>query len=67
MMNNRTKEFLEQFKDYDNNDIENMFGDTFAEFIELLNGADLSENTLQDLNDIFDKDMKIFFSLMKEK
>lgn len=66
-MNNRTKEFLEQFKDYDNNDIENMFGDTFAEFIELLNGADLSENTLQDLNDIFDKDMKIFFSLMKEK
>ena len=66
-MNNRTKEFLEQFKGYDNNDIENMFGDAFAEFIELLNGADLSEGTLQDLNDIFDKDMKIFFRLIKDK
>lgn len=60
-MNERTKEFLERFKDFDNNDIKVIFGDTFSEFIEVLNDVDLSENTLIHLNGIFEKDMFQFF------
>lgn len=60
-MNERTKEFLERFKDFDNNDIKVIFGDTFSEFIELLNDVDLSEKTLIYLNEIFEKDMFLFF------
>ncbi len=60
-MNKRTEEFLEKFKDFDNNDIKVIFGDIFSEFIEILNNADLSENTLIHLNGIFEKDMFLFF------
>ena len=54
-------EFLEKFSEYENDSIEVCFGDAFAEFIEILNECDLSKNTLEDLNGIFIKDMKIFF------
>lgn len=60
-MNQRTHEFLELFSKYDNNDIEEWFGDIFCEFINELNETDLSEKTLDNLNGIFKKDMKIFF------
>lgn len=60
-MNKRTKEFLERFKDFDNNDIKVIFGDIFSEFIGVLNDVDLSEKTLIYLNGIFEKDMFLFF------
>ena len=66
-MNIRTEEFLDMFRDCENNDIKNIFGDAFSEFIEILNGVDLSEDTLDDLNGIFKKDMKIFFKNIKEE
>lgn len=65
-MNIRTEEFLDKFRGYENNDIENIFGDAFSEFINELNEVDLSENTLKHLNDIFLKDMKIFFRNNKQ-
>lgn len=65
-MNERTEEFLERFKDFDNNDIKVIFGDLFSEFIEELNNIDLSENTLIHLNGIFEKDMIQFFEKIKE-
>ena len=64
-MNKRTKEFLERFKDFDNNDIKVIFGDLFSEFIEEINNIDLSENTLIHLNGIFEKDMIQFFEKIK--
>lgn len=60
-MNERTEEFLERFKDFDNNDIKVIFGNIFSEFIEVLNDVDLSEKTLIYLNEIFEKDMFLFF------
>lgn len=66
-MNIKTEEFLDMFRDYENNDIENIFGDAFSEFIEILNEVDLSEDTLDNLNGIFEKDMKIFFRNIKEE
>lgn len=59
-MNQRTKEFLEKFKEYPNDSIEVAFTDSFSEFIEILNSCDLSEKTLEYLNDIFEKDLKRF-------
>lgn len=64
-MNEKTHEFLEQFADYENDSIENVFGDAFSEFINELNEVDLSEKTLEHLNDIFGKDMRIFFKNKK--
>ena len=64
-MNEKAKEFLEKFKDYEANDIREYFGDVFCEFINELNGVDLSEKTLEYLNDIFEKDMNKFFKLIK--
>lgn len=64
-MNEKTRKFLNQFENYKNNDIENIFGDVFSEFINELNEVDLSENTLEHLNDIFEKDMLIFFGNSK--
>lgn len=60
-MNEKTHEFLEKFKDYENEDIRQFFGDAFSEFINELNEVDLSEKTLEHLNGIFEKDMKRFF------
>lgn len=60
-MNQRTHEFLELFSNYENNDIREWFGDIFCEFINELNETDLSEKTLDNLNGIFEKDMRIFF------
>lgn len=60
-MNEKTHEFLEKFKDYENEDIREFFGDAFSEFINELNEVDLSEKTLEHLNEIFEKDMKRFF------
>lgn len=37
------------------------FTDAFGEFIHELNCTDLSEKTLQNLYDLFIKDMKIYF------
>lgn len=37
------------------------FTDAFGEFIHELNCIDLSEKTLQNLYDLFIKDMKIYF------
>ena len=62
-MNERTHEFFEKIGDYN---IAECFGDSFSEFINELNEVDLSEKTLKYLNDIFDKDMKIFFRELKE-
>lgn len=59
-MNEKTKEFLEKFKDYEPEDIREYFGDIFTEFINELNNVDLSEKTLEHLNDIFEKDMNNF-------
>ena len=64
-MNEKTHEFLEQFADYENDSIENVFGDAFSEFINELNEVDLSEKTLEHLNGIFEKDMRIFFKNKK--
>ena len=66
-MNEHTKEFLELFKNYSNNDIEVIFSDNFSEFIEELNKVDLSEKTLNHLNGIFEKDMIRFFKYIKRK
>lgn len=60
-MNIKTQEFLEKFKDYEPDDIREYFRDIFCEFINELNEVDLSEETLEHLNGIFEKDMKIFF------
>ena len=60
-MNIRTEEFLEYFKEYEENDIRVAFGDDFSEFVDCLNEVDLSDKKLDYLNDIFEKDMKIFF------
>lgn len=60
-MKEATHQFLERFKDYENNSVEVYFGDAFAEFVEILNECDLSEETLDNLNGIFQKDMKVFF------
>lgn len=60
-MNIKTQEFLEKFKDYEPEDIREYFGDIFCEFINELNEVDLSEETLDHLNGIFEKDMKMFF------
>ena len=65
-MNERTHEFLKKIGDYNGNNIAEYFGDIFSEFINELNEVDLSEKTLKHLNDIFDKDMKIFFRELKE-
>ena len=64
-MNEHTKEFLELFKNYSNNDIEVIFSDIFSEFIEELNNADLSKNTLIHLKGIFEKDMIRFFKTIQ--
>lgn len=66
-MNEKTKEFLEKFKDYEPEDIRKYFGDIFTEFINELNNVDLSEKTLEHLNDIFEKDMNNFFEIIKKK
>lgn len=58
----KTEEFLDYFKDMDNNDTRVLFADSFSEFIQILNDTDLSSNTLELLNDIFMKDMKMFFN-----
>ena len=60
-MNEKAQEFLEQFAELESNDIKVTFGDVFSEFINELNEVDLSEKTLEHLNGIFEKDMKIFF------
>lgn len=65
-MKEKTREFLGKFQNYENNDIRVIFGDIFSEFIEILNCADLSEKTLQHLNDIFEKDMNRFFEKVCE-
>lgn len=59
-MTNKTKEFLEMFSTFNNEDKRVIFADVFSEFIEELNLVDLSKETLQHLNDIFEKDMKLF-------
>lgn len=66
-MNEHTKEFLEEFKDYELDDIRKYFGDVFCEFINELNEVDLSEKTLNHLNEIFEKDMIRFFKYIKRK
>ena len=60
-MNEKTHEFLGKFKDYEPEDIRECFGDIFCEFINELNEVDLSEQTLEHLNEIFEKDMEMFF------
>ena len=60
-MSQKTHEFLELFLNYENDDVRQWFGDVFCEFINELNEADLSERTLNNLNGIFEKDMRIFF------
>ena len=65
-MNERTHEFFEKIGDYNGNNIAECFGDSFSELINELNEDDLSEKTKKYLNDIFDKDMKIFFRELKE-
>ena len=60
-MNERTHEFLEKIENYEPEDIREAFGDVFCEFINELNEVDLSEQTLEHLNEIFEKDMKMFF------
>lgn len=62
-MNERTHNFLKLklFENCDNDSIEIIFADIFCEFINELNESDLSEKTLDNLNGIFEKDMKIFF------
>lgn len=60
-MNQKTHEFLELFLNYENDDVRQWFGDVFCEFINKLNEVDLSERTLNNLNGIFEKDMRIFF------
>ena len=49
------------FSTFNNEDKRVIFADVFSEFIEELNLVDLSKETLQHLNDIFEKDMKLFF------
>lgn len=56
-----TREFIKYFKEMDSKDPRVYFGNAFSEFIEYLNRADLSNDTLQQLNAIFMKDMKMFF------
>ncbi len=51
-------------KIYENSKIYDMreyFEDIFCEFINELKRTDLSERTLRELNDIFEKDRNIFF------
>lgn len=66
-MNEKTKEFLEKFKDCESEDIREYFGDIFCEFINELNEVDLSEETLDHLNGIFEKDMNMFFKLIEKR
>ena len=66
-MNEKTHEFLEQFSEYENDSIEVNFGDAFSEFINELNDVDLSEKTLEHLNGIFEKDMRIFFKNIEKE
>lgn len=66
-MNEKTHEFLEQFSEYENDSIEVTFGDAFSEFINELNDVDLSEKTLEHLNGIFEKDMRIFFKNIEKE
>lgn len=66
LLSERTHEFLFKFKDFDNNSIEVIFADCFSEFIEILNQSDLSESTLNHLNDVFSKDMNMFFKGVKK-
>ena len=66
MLDERTHEFLSKFKDFDNNSTEVIFADCFSEFIEILNQSDLSESTLNHLNDVFSKDMNMFFEGVKK-
>lgn len=66
-MNVKTHEFLEQFSEFESCGLEDTFGNAFAEFINELNEVDLSEKTLEHLNDIFEKDMKIFFENMNKE
>lgn len=60
-MTNRTRDFLDKFKNFENKSLEVKFADTFSEFIECLSQVDLSDDTLDNLIGIFEKDMKIFF------
>ena len=66
LLNEITHEFLSKFKDFDNHSIEVIFADCFSEFIEILNQSDLSESTLNHLNDVFSKDMNMFFKGVKK-
>lgn len=61
-MDIRTREFIKYFKEMDSKDSRVYFGNAFSEFIECLNRVDLSNDTLQQLNAIFMKDMKMFFN-----
>lgn len=61
----KTMEFLSYFKIYESDDIKTKFGDIFSEFIHYLNDADLSDETLNHLNELFIKDMKMFFEALE--
>lgn len=66
-MNEHTKEFLEQFTNLNNEDFRVSFADIFTEFIDILNNLDLSDKTLLYINELFNKDMQLFFIDMEIK
>lgn len=66
-MKERTRKFLEQFTNLNNEDFKVSFGDIFTEFIEILNNLDLSDKTLLYINELFNKDMQLFFIKMEIK
>lgn len=66
-MKERTRKFLEQFTKLNNEDFRVSFGDIFTEFIDILNNLDLSDKTLLYINEIFNKDMHLFFKDMEIK
>lgn len=66
-MKERTRKFLEQFTKLNNEDFRVSFGDIFTEFIDILNNLDLSDKTLLYINELFNKDMQLFFIDMEIK
>ena len=66
-MKERTRKFLEQFKELNNDDFRVSFADIFTEFIDILNSLDLSDKTLLYITELFNKDMQLFFIDMEIK
>ena len=60
---NILNDFINKGKNYQINSIDELFNDSFSEFIGILNDIDLSTETIQNLYDVFLKDLSIFKEL----